>query len=88
MVASGAPPVKPLVWMGSSKKDLVALPASVVDVFGYGLISTTLASPKPRNTLLFSWRACISEEIQVWRRHTQARYGIDPIATQARCRNR
>jgi phage-related protein len=23
--------------MGSSKKDLVALPASVVDVFGYGL---------------------------------------------------
>ena len=37
MATSGAPPVKPLVWLGSSKKDLVALPASVVDVFGYGL---------------------------------------------------
>jgi len=37
MATSGAPPVKPLVWMGSSKKDLVALPASVVDVSGYGL---------------------------------------------------
>jgi phage-related protein len=33
----GSPPVKPLVWMGSSKKDLIALPAAVVDVFGYGL---------------------------------------------------
>jgi len=37
MATSGVPPVKPLVWMGSSKKDLVALPASVVDVFGFGL---------------------------------------------------
>jgi len=33
----GQPPAKPLVWMGGSKKDLVALPAAVVDVFGYGL---------------------------------------------------
>lgn len=37
MATSGAPPVKPLVWMGSSKKDLISLPSSVVDVFGYGL---------------------------------------------------
>lgn len=29
--------VKPLVWMGSSKKDLISLPAEVVDVFGYAL---------------------------------------------------
>jgi phage-related protein len=37
-MATRAPlPPKPLVWMGSSKKDLVALPAAVVDVFGYGL---------------------------------------------------
>ena len=32
-----APPPKPLIWMGSSKKDLRALPADVVDVFGYAL---------------------------------------------------
>lgn len=30
-------PSKPLVWMGSSKKDLLRMPASVVDVFGYAL---------------------------------------------------
>ena len=32
-----APPLRPLIWMGSSKKDLVALPAAVVDTFGYAL---------------------------------------------------
>ena len=37
MTDGGQPPAKPLVWMGGSKKDLVALPAAVVDVFGYGL---------------------------------------------------
>jgi phage-related protein len=31
------PPPKPLIWMGRSKKDLRALPADVVDVFGYAL---------------------------------------------------
>lgn len=33
--ASGQP--KPLEWIGSSKKDLLALPGEVVDVFGYAL---------------------------------------------------
>jgi len=28
---------KPLVWVGSSKRDLKALPESVVDTFGYAL---------------------------------------------------
>jgi phage-related protein len=28
---------KPLIWMGSSKKDLRGLPGDVVDVFGYAL---------------------------------------------------
>jgi phage-related protein len=30
-------PPKPLIWMGSSKKNLRGLPADVVDVFGYAL---------------------------------------------------
>jgi phage-related protein len=30
-------PVRPLYWVGSSKKDLLKLPGRVVDVFGYGL---------------------------------------------------
>ena len=29
--------VKPLYWVASSKKDLLALPEEVVDVFGYAL---------------------------------------------------
>jgi phage-related protein len=30
-------PPRPLVWMGGSKKDLLKLPSSVIDVFGYAL---------------------------------------------------
>jgi len=30
-------PIKPLEWIGSSRKDLKALPDEVVDVFGYAL---------------------------------------------------
>lgn len=29
--------MKPLEWIGSTKKDLIAMPAAVVDVFGYAL---------------------------------------------------
>jgi len=28
---------RPVVWMGSSRKDLIALPPVVVDTFGYGI---------------------------------------------------
>ena len=42
---------KPLHWVGSSKKDLVALPAEVVDDFGYALGAVQMgampASAKP-----------------------------------------
>jgi phage-related protein len=31
------PPVKPLEWVASSKKDLLSMPSEVVDVFGYAL---------------------------------------------------
>ncbi len=29
--------LKPLCWVGSSKKDLLAMPADVIDVFGFAL---------------------------------------------------
>jgi phage-related protein len=29
--------VKPLLWVGSSKKDLLAMPDDVVDIFGFAL---------------------------------------------------
>ena len=31
------PQPKPLIWMGSAKKDLRELPGDVIDVFGYAL---------------------------------------------------
>ena len=44
MTTSGVPPMRSLVWIGSSKKDLLALPASVIDVFGYGLYLAQVGS--------------------------------------------
>jgi phage-related protein len=37
MKRAGDPPLRRLVWVGSSKKDLLAMPARVVDIFGYAL---------------------------------------------------
>ena len=31
------PPLKPLYWLGSSKRDLLSLPGPVEDLFGYAL---------------------------------------------------
>lgn len=31
------PPIRPLYWLGSTKKDLLGLPEEVIDVFGYAL---------------------------------------------------
>lgn len=33
----GAPPLKPLVWVGGSKEDLGRLPREIVKAFGYAL---------------------------------------------------
>ena len=37
MVERASEQPKPLEWIGSSKKDLLALPDEVIDVFGYAL---------------------------------------------------
>jgi phage-related protein len=37
MPTGNSPRVKPLYWVGSSKKDLLALPEEVVDILGYAL---------------------------------------------------
>ena len=34
---AGAPSLKPLVWVASSRRDLMAMPDEVQDVFGYAL---------------------------------------------------
>jgi phage-related protein len=37
MARRPAPAIKSLVWIGSTKKDLLALPDEVIDTFGYAL---------------------------------------------------
>lgn len=37
IISKRQPSLKPLVWMGSTRKHLRALPAAVVDTFGYAL---------------------------------------------------
>ncbi len=39
---------KPLHWVGSSKKDLLALPPDVIDDFGYALGAVQLGSTPPQ----------------------------------------
>ena len=39
---------KPLHWVGSSKKDLMALPAGVVDDFGYALGAVQMGATPPQ----------------------------------------
>jgi phage-related protein len=36
-VAEKLPAMRPLVWMGRSKQDLMAMPTAVIRTFGYGL---------------------------------------------------
>ncbi len=45
-------PPKPLVWMGSSKKDLLKLPSSVIDVFGYALYLAQTGGRHPDSKIL------------------------------------
>jgi phage-related protein len=37
MSAKSPPEPKPLAWLGSAKRDLMALPEEVIDTFGYAL---------------------------------------------------
>lgn len=44
--------IKPLAWIGSSKKDLLRLPAPVVDVFGYALYLAQTGKRHPNAKVL------------------------------------
>ena len=41
-------PIKPIHWVGSSKKDMLALPEEVIDVFGYGLYLAQIGRKHPQ----------------------------------------
>jgi phage-related protein len=43
---------KPLVWIGSSKKDLLRLPSTVIDVFGFALYLAQTGGRHPDTRIL------------------------------------
>lgn len=45
-------PPKPLVWVGSSKRDLMAFPAPVVDSFGFALFLAQIGKRHDRTKVL------------------------------------
>jgi len=45
-------PPKPLVWMGSSKKDLLKLRSTVIDVFGFALYLAQTGGRHPDTRIL------------------------------------
>lgn len=63
--------LKPLQWVGSSKKDLLALPEPVVDVFGYGLhlAQSGLKHPAAKPLAGFG-SAGVLEIVDDWRSNT------------------
>jgi len=63
--------IKPLIWMGSSKKDLLALPDEVVDVFGYGLYMAQIGLKHPDAKPLSGFgSAGVLEIVDDWRGDT------------------
>lgn len=63
--------MKPLIWMGSSKKDLLALPEEVVDVFGYGLHLAQIGLKHPDAEPLSGFgSAGVLEIVEDWRGDT------------------
>jgi phage-related protein len=66
-----APPLKPLVWISSAKKDLLALPADVVDVFGYALhLAQTGKKHGQAKPLTGFGSAGVLEVVEDWRGNT------------------
>ena len=62
---------KPLIWVGSSKKVLLALPDEVVDVFGYGLHLAQIGLKHPDAKPLSGFgSAGVLEIVEAWRGDT------------------
>jgi phage-related protein len=63
--------LKPLVWLGSSKADLMALPPSVIDTFGYGLYLAQSGGKHPQAKVLRGFgSAGVLEIVEDWRGNT------------------
>jgi phage-related protein len=66
-----APKLKPLVWIGGSKRDLLRLPAKVQDLFGFALYQAQVGERHPQAKVLKGFgSAGVLEVVEDWRGDT------------------
>ena len=71
MLAKPPAEFKPLAWLGSAKKDLMALPEEVIDTFGYALhVAQTGKKHEKAKPLHGFGSAGILEIVEDWRGNT------------------
>ena len=71
MSAKPAAEFKPLAWLGSAKRDLLALPEEVIDTFGYALhVAQTGKKHEKAKPLHGFGSAGILEIVEDWRGNT------------------
>jgi phage-related protein len=71
MSAKFSPELKPLAWLGSAKRDLMALPEEVIDTFGYALhLAQTGKKHEQAKPLHGFGSAGVLEIVEDWRGNT------------------
>ena len=71
MSAKPAAEFKPLAWLGSAKRDLLALPEEVIDTFGYALHVAQTGKKREKAKPLHGFgSAGILEIVEDWRGNT------------------
>jgi len=68
MAAKPPAELKPLAWVGSAKRDLLALPEEVIDTFGYALYVAQMGKKHEKAKALHGFgSAGILEIVEDWR---------------------
>jgi phage-related protein len=68
MSSKSPPELKPLAWLASTKKDLMALPEEVIDTFGYALhLAQTGKKHEQAKPLHGFGSAGVMEVVEDWR---------------------
>jgi len=71
MAAKPPAELKPLAWVGSAKRDLLALPEEVIDAFGYALYVAQTGKKHEKAKVLHGFgSAGVLEVVEVWRGDT------------------
>jgi phage-related protein len=71
MAAKPPAELKPLAWVGSAKRDLLALPEEVIDAFGYALYVAQTGKKHEKAKVLHGFgSAGVLEVVEDWRGDT------------------